>query len=33
MFKGIFITTGLIITALYQGQDLIREIVRGLIAG
>jgi len=33
MFKGIFITTGLIITAIYQAQDVIREIVRGFLAG
>ena len=31
MFKAMFITTGIIITAIYQAQDVIREIARGMI--
>lgn len=31
MFKAIFLSTALIITAIYQAQDMIREIARGMI--
>lgn len=31
MFKALFISTGILITSIYQAQDLIREIVRGMI--
>lgn len=31
MFKALFFSTALIITAIYQAQDVIREIARGLI--
>lgn len=31
MFKAMFITTGIIITFIHQAQDVIVEIVRGMI--